>query len=122
MEETNLLQDLKPFDQKPYWNPDAEFVISGAEFERLFVTLQPFLGAAFIMQGIMQKGIEDGTVKIKYEYLDGSGEVPEQDVKIAVEHFTKMLEQQKQAQAKGEIAVEDNVKPLNKKSKIITQI
>ena len=37
--EENPLQDLKPFEQKPYWEPDAQFVLSGVEFERVFVTL-----------------------------------------------------------------------------------
>jgi hypothetical protein len=118
------LQDLKPFAQKPYWNPDAKIELTGAEFEVLAGILQPFIPAGFIMQSIFDRSIKEGTIKMKYEYTDGSGEVTEAEVKALTERFMKMMEDQKNTQPEStEIVTEDNVKPLNKKkSKIITEI
>jgi len=108
------LQDLKPFEQKPYWDPNAEFTFSGIEFEHLFKTLQPWMGIAFIMQGIMEKHIQNGTIKVKYEYTDGSGELSEDEVKNYTEIFLKQLKQQ---EAERPQVVETPAKP--KKTKII---
>lgn len=119
MNEENPIQDLKPFEQKPYWKPDAKFEFSGTEFERLFQTLQPFLGLAFLFQAKMDEAINEGTIQIKYEYTDGSGEVNEDDLKTYTQFFMEMLEKQKQEKQSTE---ETPVKPLNSKSQIITEI
>lgn len=119
MNEEKTLEDLKPFEQKPYWSNDAKFVFSGNEFERLFQTLQPFLGLAFLFQSKMDQAINEGTIQVKYEYTDGSGEVAEEDLKTYTQLLMDMLEKQKQEK---ELQEETNVKPLNSKSKIITEI
>lgn len=118
------LQDLKPFAPKPYWNPDAKIELSGLEFERLFNLLQPFLEGGFIVQGILDRHLKDGTIKVKYEYTDGSGELSEEEVKQYTEWFLEQMKAQQAPQPAPEPAIEtsDNVKPLNKKSKIITNV
>lgn len=116
------LQDLKPFEQTPYWDPNSTFTLSGSEFERIYSVLAPFIGVGFILQSKLDQGIREGVVKVKYEYTDGSGEVPQEVVKEYTEMFLKML-QEKQDADSAEIN-DENVKPLNSKKtkKIITDI
>lgn len=120
MSESNIeeLKDLKSFSQKPVWNADSKFELSGLEFEHIFNILQPFMSVAMVFQSLMDKAINDGTITIKYEYNDGSGEVTEEEVKHYTEKFMKMLDAQKKQ--KQEQEEKENIKPLN--SKIITEI
>lgn len=115
---TEILQDLKPFEQRPYWNPDAEFTISGSELERLYNALSPFIGIGFILQRVLEQGIQEHKVQVKYEYLDGSGEVSQEDVQKYTAAFMELMQQRKEADAAN---AEEDVKPLNSK-KIITEI
>lgn len=116
------LQDLKPFEQTPYWDPNSTFTFTGSEFERIYALLAPWIGVGFILQSKMDQGIRDGVVKVKYEYTDGTGEVPEEQVKAYTEMFLKMLNEQRAAAEQAENE-DENVKPLNGNSKkIITDI
>jgi len=116
--EVKNLEDLKPFEQRPYWDPNAKFVFSGSEFERLFNVLQPFLGLALIFQKVMDENIKNGTIQVKYEYVDGSGEISEEEVKSLVELMQqKLRDQDKEKKEVAEpVETDEKVKPLITKS------
>lgn len=86
------LKDMKPFNQIPYWDKNAVIQITGAEYEAIYNFMNLFSSPLMASQSIFQKNLKNGTIKIKYEYEDGSGEVSEEEVKeftVKMQEFLK---------------------------------
>lgn len=103
------LSQLKPFNQIPTWPRSSQIVMSGLEFEQIYNFIQMFSGPVMAMQSVFDRQLNNGTIKIKYEYADGSGTVPEEEVERYNELLSTLMKEKMEAQDKPAI------------SKIITQ-
>ncbi len=94
--ETENVQDLpemKPFSQIPEWKADDSFVLKGNEFEAIYNMLNIFMPSVNALQAAFERAVQAGTVVVKHEYNDGSGEVAKEDLD---KYFAKVQELMKQ--------------------------
>jgi hypothetical protein len=94
---TMEVPSIKPFRQVPHWEPDADIVIKGSEFNLLQNFFNVFAEPINIMQDIFSRSLNNGTISIKY--IDNEGkEVSKEEVQA---YMTQLKEYfQSQADAK----------------------
>lgn len=80
------LPEMKPFRQVPTWNADDNFTVKGNQFEALYNFFNIFAPAMTAVQQIFAEGLNKETIKVKYEYEDGTA-VPDEEIK----EYTKKL-------------------------------
>lgn len=86
--------DIKPFNQVPYWDGNTEFKLSGTEFKAIFSFINLFVPTINAVQSSFEKAIQEGKAHIKYEYQDGSGEVPQETLAEYSKQVKQMMEEQ----------------------------
>lgn len=110
----NILENQKPFNQIPSWESTEKFELTGVEFEQIYNFLNIFIPPVNVVQNIFNKGLQEGKIKMRYEYADGSGEVNEEEVK----NYTKALNEyfkQKLVEQEAEKNAEKSEKVSNMK-------
>jgi hypothetical protein len=78
--------EIKPFRQIPTWQSTDKFEITGEELQELYGFFNIFAPAFTSIQQVFARGIQNGQIKIGYEYEDGT---PVADDEIA--DYTKQL-------------------------------
>lgn len=90
--------EMKPFRQVPSWSTEDTFTLSGAELESLYNFFNIFAPVFTSVQTIFARGVQDGKIKIGYEYADGT---PVADAEISA-YTEKLNEYFKEKQAQKE--------------------
>lgn len=95
---TMEIPKIRPFRQVPTWEPDAEFSLTGEEFNILQDFFNIFAEPIQIMQGIFARNLNSG--KIVTKYLDNEGkEVDKEEVQAYIEQMKQYFESQRDATA-----------------------
>lgn len=68
----STIEQIKPFTQVPYCEPDAVLSITGEEFEAIQQVLNVFKAPLDAIQSIFDRNINQGNINIKYILQDGS--------------------------------------------------
>lgn len=68
----STIEQIKPFTQVPYCEPDAVLSITGEEFEAIQQVLNVFKAPLDAIQSIFDRNINQGNISIKYILQDGS--------------------------------------------------
>ena len=74
------IEQIKPFTQVPYCEPDTMLSITGEEFEIIQQTLNIFKAPLDAIQSIFDRNINQGNITIKYVLQDGSEITKEQAI------------------------------------------
>jgi len=74
------IEQIKPFTQVPYCEPDTVLTITGEEFEIIQQTLNIFKAPLDAIQSIFDRNINQGNITIKYVLQDGSEITKEQAI------------------------------------------
>ncbi len=93
------LSEIKQFNQIPTWPRSSQIVMSGLEFEQIYNFIQMFSGPVMAMQSVFDRHLNNGTIKIKYEYADGSGTVPEAEVEKYTQLLSDLLKEKMQTES-----------------------
>jgi hypothetical protein len=104
------LPEQRPFQQVPTWDSNSTFEIKGFELEALYNFFNIFSPAFTSIQQIFARGVQAGTIKIGYQYEDGTPVSSEE-----VADYTKKIQEyfaQRQA--------EEDEKAEKPKSKIVS--
>jgi hypothetical protein len=76
----STIEQIKPFTQVPYCEPDTVLTITGEEFEIIQQTLNIFKAPLDAIQSIFDRNINQGNITIKYVLQDGSEITKEQAI------------------------------------------
>lgn len=82
--------NVPKFNQVPYWEPNAEFKITGEEFTSLQQFFQVFAEPLGIMQDIYRRELDSGGIRIKYTDDEGN-EIPEEKVKSMIKEYREQM-------------------------------
>lgn len=74
------IEQIKPFTQVPYCEPNAVLTITGEEFEAIQQVLNIFKTPLDAIQSIFDRNINQGNINIKYVLQDGSEITKEQAI------------------------------------------
>lgn len=72
------IQSFTPFVQKPLWQDDQSFTITGAELRAIQRVCEDFSTFIPIVEGIFDRFLQDKSIQVKYEDLQGNPLTPEQ--------------------------------------------
>jgi shikimate kinase len=72
------VNEIKPFRQVPFCEPDAKLTITGAELEAIQSVVNAFTGPVNALQNIFKRNIDEGNIVIKYVQQDGTEITKEQ--------------------------------------------
>jgi hypothetical protein len=81
---------FKPFRQVPHWEPDADIVIKGTEFNMLQNFFNVFAEPINVMQDIFARNLNDGVITVKYLDNDGK-EVSKEEVQAYMTEMKNYL-------------------------------
>lgn len=68
----STIEQIKPFTQVPFCEPNAMLSITGEEFEAIQQVLNVFKAPLDAIQNIFDRNINQGNISIKYILQDGS--------------------------------------------------
>lgn len=96
-QKNSLLQDPN-IRQFPLWNSDTKIEMFGREWEEIFNFINGVQGAYAACSSVMNRGVLDGTIKMRFEKLNANGQfVPmtPQEEKPYQEEFSQLIKQAK---------------------------
>lgn len=103
--------NLPQVREVPTWNPNQLMTVTGAELEVIYNYISSVSGAFSAAQGIMQRNIMNGNIKVEFDKLvtqpDGSFgyvRMPEEDAAKHREQFNKLLDELNQIQKEAVVA------------------
>lgn len=96
---------MRPFRQVPVWQDEAEFVITGEEFDILQQYFNTYVPPVRAVESIFKRAIDKGIVSFKYVDNDGN-EVPKEEVQDYLKQVAAYLQSQKAEQAESSEATD----------------
>lgn len=102
--------------QVPSWDSQELFTVTGEELNSLYQFFNVFAPCFTAVNTIYSRGLQEGKVKLLYEYEDGTP-VPDEEIQVYTQKLTeyfqkKMAEQKEQAKETAKI-VDINGAPVS---------
>lgn len=99
MSENNVnVQDVAPFKQVPFCEPDTVLTLTGAEFEVIQNILNAFQGPINAVKNVFDRNINEGNIKIKYIQQDGT-EITSEEATAALQKAAEIFKEEPQTKA-----------------------
>ena len=100
MDENQVINELQGIKTYPVWASQEKLDITGLEFEAMYNAINIFREGLVAAESVMQRGLEQGKITMKYVDAEGKDVAPEK-VKDYSEKMQAILKARQAEQEKG---------------------